>query len=219
MSQIRWVGYLLAGVVGAALLAAMVWKPAPPPTFQGLDKITIPSVVGDFQGRVVPVDAETRDALVSAQVTAREYRAPSGMLVQLTMIGGTDRSALHDPRSCLVGAGWQLTDDHVEYLEGSGVPVRVCHALTTPGAGLPNYDIEYLYVTNRHVIASATQIRLALLEAALLEQNDSPVYYVRLLTPLPQTPAAQSQEHMQLQSFAAGLWDKMGPALLKGESS
>lgn len=219
MSKVRWVGYLLACVVAAALLTAMVWKPAPPPRFEGLSNIPIPADVDGFQGRAVPVDAQTREALTSAEVTAREYRAPDGTVVELTMIGGTDRSALHDPRSCLIGSGWLLTDDHVEYLQGSGTPVRVCRALPGPNTGQPNYDVEYLYVSNRRVIASATQIRLALLEAALLEQNDAPVYYIRLMTPLPADPAAQAKEHTQLHLFASRLWDEMGPALLKGESS
>lgn len=211
MSQIRWVGYLLASVVALALLTAMVWKPAPPARFTGLDKVPIPSQVGAFRGQVVPVDAETRNALVSAQVTARRYTAPNGMTVDLTMIGGTDRSALHDPRSCLVGAGWQLSDDHVEHLPGSDVAARVCHAQPeNGGAGL---DIEYLYVSGGRVISSATQIRLALLEAALLEQNDTPVYYIRLITPLPSDQAGQSKEHAELQQFAGLLWRKMGPAL------
>lgn len=217
MSQVRWVGYLLACVAASALLTAMVWKPAPPARFDGLEKLAIPAVVGGYQGQVVPVDAQTRSALGSAQVTARRYTAPNGMVVDLTMIGGTNRSALHDPRSCLVGAGWQLTDDHVERLPGTDVPVRDCHALT--GDGSPGYDVEYLYVSGRRVISSATQIRFALLEAALLEQNDAPVYFVRLITPLPASQGKQIWEHAQLQRFASGLWRKLGPELIKGESS
>src|SRR5579862_307912 len=102
MSKIRWVGYLLASVLAVALLTAMVWKPTPPARFAGLDKIAIPMSVAGFHGKAVPVDAETRNALVSAEVTVRRYTATDGMQIDLVMIGGTDRSALHDPRSCLV---------------------------------------------------------------------------------------------------------------------
>jgi EpsI family protein len=200
----------------------MVWKPAPPPRFAGLDKIAIPMSVAGFQGRVEPVDAVTRTALASAEVTARHYTAPDGMQIDLVMIGGTDRSALHDPRSCLIGAGWQLVDDHVERVPGTGVPVRVCHALTeataagASSATEPNYDIEYLYVSGGRVIASATEIRMALLKAALLEQNDTPVYFVRMMTPLPADSATGVREHAELQRFASGLWGKIGSELVAG---
>ena len=66
------------------------------------------------------------------------------------------------------------------------------------------------------MIASATQIRLALLKAALLEQNDTPVYFVRMMTTLPADPAARAQEHAQMQRFSSGLWSAIGPQLVRG---
>lgn len=217
MQEIRRAGYILIGIMAVALTCAFMWRPAPPAKFHGLAALDVPLRVGGYLGHDVPVDSVTRAALASADIISREYRSPAGAIVDLTLIGGTDRSALHDPRSCLVGAGWKLNDDRVEALPGNpSVPVRMCTAqIQSPGSATQGVDILYLYVSHGRVISSATEIRLALLEAALFDQSDSPVYYIRLTTPLPNASDNGVQD-AQLVGFVQDLWQKIGPAVLSG---
>jgi len=66
------------------------------------------------------------------------------------------------------------------------------------------------------VIASATEIRLTLLESALLEQNDAPIYFIRLMTPLVQG-SGHAAEHSSLIHFATEFWNATSPSIMKGE--
>ncbi len=223
MQNVRRAGYFLILILAAALTTAFAWQPASPAKFTGLSALNVPTRVANFTGQDVAVDAQTRGALSSAEAMERDYRDSDGRLIQLTLIGGTDRSALHDPRSCLVGSGWRIDNDHVENLPVAGkeVPARTCTAsLDQPGArNTDGCDIVYLYVTHRRVIASATSIRLALLESALLEQNDAPVYFVRFVLPLGHGRQFNAAEHAQLLSFAAEFWSRISPSILKGENA
>ena len=50
MPHIRRMGYLLMLLIGAALVTAMVWKPAPPPRFAGIAGGDVPRSVGRLRG-------------------------------------------------------------------------------------------------------------------------------------------------------------------------
>jgi hypothetical protein len=127
MSEIRRMGYILTGLLGLTVLTAFIWKPAPPAKFNGIAGSELPMTIGSFTAINVPVDAQTRAAIPSADIIQRQYTDPRGFSVNVTVIGGTGRNQLHDPRSCLVGAGWQIQDDHVEDLPDSDkTPARAC---------------------------------------------------------------------------------------------
>ncbi len=215
MQEIRRGGYFLIGLMLVALTCSFVWRPAPPPQFKGLP--AIPMVVGSYTGHDVPVDAITKGALASAEILSRDYKSESGETINLTLIGGTNRSALHDPRSCLVGAGWRIDLDQVESLPAdSDTRVRSCVAEWTNQAGnSSSVDMTYLYVSHGKVIASATEIRIALLEAALFDQSNSPVYFIRFTTPRPSGNDAVA-EHARLLSFIEQFWQKVRPEILDG---
>ncbi len=212
MPHIRRMGYLLTALVGAALGTAMVWKPAPPPRFAGIGGGTVPRTVAGYVGSDEPVAPEVRAALSSADIVSRLYGQGTDQ-VDFMLIGGTDRTALHDPRSCLVGAGWKLEGDHTEALPGTAVSARACRAVGLPGA--PGYDIVYLYVENGHVINQVTQIRAAMLWSALLGRRAQPVYFLRFLRPLDADPGSAAADHAQMMQFAAQMWTTLSPALMK----
>jgi hypothetical protein len=108
-----------------------------------------------------------------------------------------------------------LNGDHVEALPSavSKADVRVCTATRGEGDSAVTYDIVYLYVKNKKVVASASEIRLALLESALLEQNDAPVYYLRVLAPVSHGGAGMDR-HARLMEFTAQLWNQLSPHIL-----
>ncbi len=223
MSKIRRVGYILTAVLAAAAISAFVWKPKPPSKFVGLTGTDLPLVLGSYSGVDVPVDAATLSEIPSADIIQRRYTAVDGNVIDVTVIGGTGRNQLHDPRSCLVGDGWQIENDHVEYLPGtSGVPVRNCQISNTsvPGGTLSQSDLMYLYVVDQHPIASASTIRWTLLKSDLLEQNDDPVYFIRAVASVPAAGAgsnSQVQEHERLASFTTQVWKVLSPIIDRGE--
>lgn len=220
MPHVCRMGYFLALLIGAALITAMVWKPAPPPRFAGLAGRDVPRFVGGWvSGPDETVPADVQAALASASLTSRTYQpaagneTPGANPLGFVLIGGTDRSALHDPRSCLIGAGMQVTDDHLEALPGTGIQARACRAvggLNTAGGS----DMIYLYLVNGRVVNQATQIRAAMLWSALLGRRGTPVYFLRFTRPLDSDSRQDALGHAAMLQFAAKMWKTLQPRLL-----
>ncbi|MGI4788620.1 MAG: exosortase-associated EpsI family protein [Janthinobacterium lividum] len=219
MPHICRMGYLLALLIGSALLTAMVWKPSPPKQYAGLSGQDIPRLLDGYAaGPDDVIPADVRAALASATLTSRTYQVSGSDSVQneasfsFVLIGGTDRSALHDPRSCLIGAGMQVENDHLERLPGTRIEARACHAIVgTSGAGA---DMIYLYLVNGRVINDATRIRVAMLWSALLGQRGTPVYFLRFTRSLESDPRQDSVDHVAMLKFASEMWTQLQPKLL-----
>ena len=222
MPHICRMGYLLATMIGAALLVTQVWNPAPPAAFAGLRGDDIPHAVGGYAaGPDDAIPAEVQAALASATLTSRLYTpAGGGDPVSFVLIGGTDRSALHDPRSCLIGSGMSVQNDHLERLPGTGIEARACRAIdgaksrTETQTEVGGSDMIYLYLVNGKVVSSATQIRAAMLWSALLGQRGTPVYFLRFTRPVPSDPRLDAQGHAALLQFATEMWTRLKPRLL-----
>lgn len=218
MPNIRRMGYLLTLIIGAALATAMIWKPAPPPRFVGISSTGVPR---DLDGYSAPQDdilpADVLAALAAAKPLSRNY-SRGGEGINFLLIGGTDRSALHDPRSCLIGAGMQLEGDHIERLLGTDVEARSCEAVSQSSAtgdqAESGFDILYLYVVNGKVINQVTQIRAAMILSAVLGARGTPVYFLRFTRPLSADPQAYSADHARLQRFATDMWKQLEPRLM-----
>ena len=211
MPYIRRMGYLLAVVFAVALLTAMVWKPAPPPPFRGLSSNDVPREVG---GYTAPTDYEmtpdVKALLQGADTVSRTYhRNQDG--IDFVLLGGNSRENLHDPRSCLTGAGWALAGDHTESLPGTDVDIHACHAVGMPGT--PGFDVLYLYVVDGKRISAVSQIRMQMLIAALVGKQNAPVYMLRFMEPLASDPQTQAQVHTRLMAFASQMWTVMKPKL------
>lgn len=213
MSYICRMGYLLMLLVGAALLTAMVWHPAPPKPFVGLTTDAVPRTVGAFSA---PTDyaqpQSVKDALSTADIISRKYDAGSSE-IDFVLLGGTSREALHDPRSCLTGAGWVLANDHTEALPGTDADVHACQAIGMPGT--PGYDVLYLYVVDGRRISSVGEIRREMLWNAVIGRQNEPVYMLRFMEPLVSDPVAQSAAHTRMVAFAAQMWTQLQPELEK----
>ena len=81
MSQICRTGTFLTALFAAAFIVMVTWKPAPAAAFHKIDASRIPTHVGAYTGRDVPLDEGTREALYSAQVINRRYMSPQGDLI------------------------------------------------------------------------------------------------------------------------------------------
>ena len=218
MPHVRRMGYLLSLIIGAALLTAAVWKPAPPPHFIGVGTGDVPRRLGGYSAPTDDVlPADVMAALASTDPLSRTYQrdGDAGDTVNFLLIGGQDRSALHDPRSCLIGAGMQLEDDHTELLPGTDVEARSCRAVGLPGQ--PGYDILYFYFVNGKIINRSSDIREAMLVSALLGRRGAPTYFLRFTRPLASSSAsslpAGTPGHDRLQRFATEMWTRLQPKL------
>lgn len=75
--------------------------------------LRVPDMIGDY--RQVGADHEISDhvkrVLGTSSILIRDYAAPSGSRVQLTIVhAGATRRSLHFPEVCLVGAGWEIRE-------------------------------------------------------------------------------------------------------------
>ncbi len=220
MPHICRMAALLAVMIGVALTVAFVWKPAPPTPFAGLAGRDIPQAVGGcIAGADDLVPPEVQAALASATLTSRTYRPANetgagGDSFNFLLIGGTDRSALHDPRSCLIGAGMQVQDDHLERLPGTDIEARACRSVGgASGDKNAGFDIIYLYLVNGRVVNQATQIRAAMLWSAVLGQRGTPVYFLRFTRPLFSDPRRDAAGHAAMLHFATEMWTALQPRL------
>ena len=191
---------LLALAGACALGASRLWNPAR--ASRAVESAAVlPARAGEFvSGGEEPVDPVVRAALSTASVRRRTYLGPSGATVEATLIVGGDRTALHDPRSCMVGAGWRIEDDRTETLPTADVAVRRC----TLAGSLGRFDALYLYVTEGgDSVASPTAIRWQMLSAALRGGRERPVRFLRLLQP------AGPGSADRLSRLAAALWPSL----------
>ena len=219
MSQIRWSATVLIVLFATALTVTKVWHPVPPAVFHGITENQVPRTIGQYKtvdNAPSPIDAPAREALSAATIVTRSY-APvngSGAPIDFVLISGNDRSALHDPRSCLIGSGWTLENDHSETLpEAGGLPIHSCRVVNKKLLESAEYDLLYLYVVDGKVIESVTNIRARMLISALLGKKNTPVYFLRFLSPADSSPSntdttALSQRN-RIRTFAASMWQSL----------
>ena len=206
-------GYFLMLLVGVALLTSMVWRPAPPPAFHGVTTQDVPRVVN---GYAAPTDyqmpPEVIAMLPNSDIISRQYNKGRDV-VDFVLLGGSSREALHDPRSCLVGAGWSLANDHTERLPQTSVDLHACRIVGL--SGTTGFDVLYLYVVDGRRASSIAEIRREMLWSALIGRKNEPVYMLRFMQPLSSDPDMQSADHARLMNFASQMWTNLQPKIEK----
>lgn len=209
MSQIRRMAYLLAAIYAVAIVVGMVWNPVKPHKFTGISSNEIPRTVNGYSSsQDLQLGEDVQRQLASSTTVARSYTNGSRS-VQFIIIGGTDRTALHDPRSCLIGSGWSLVDDRTERLPETTVDIRTCRAI---GAHNDiNMDVIYTYVVDGQVVNNPTEIRAAMLRSALLGRKNTPVYFLEFTTPV--TNSMNNEDHLRLIQFSTVMWRELAPFL------
>ncbi|MBC8140654.1 MAG: EpsI family protein [Armatimonadetes bacterium] len=203
MSPSRRTAFILAGAFALTIVAARL-IPAPDSVAPTPPAAPLPQKLGaDFaSGRVTDETTSATRAMLAAQtqIATRTYRDAHGQTLQVIRIIGSDRNALHDPRSCLAGVGWRIEDDRTE--TANGVSVRVCR-LVGEGNRVPLL-VAYGYVgENGAVIADPSAIRAKLLYQALVGGAAKSLIFLRLITP--DTSGQPQAARGRLRSLAAGL--------------
>lgn len=225
MSQVRGSAALLAALFAAAIATAVFWNPPPPAPFRPIGESQIPhAVAGYVASDTVPgsVSEEARRVLSSASIVSRTYMrgaavGPVYAPIEFILVGGTDRSALHDPRSCLIGSGWAIQEDRATpFTAGTRtVPAHTCRIINENLPDKPAVDLLYLYVVDGKVIESVTQIRAQMLASAVIGRKNTPVYFLRFLRPVERTGednlslASSAQSSEILKQFAGAMWQQL----------
>jgi hypothetical protein len=203
-----WAAWSLSVLTGVALLLSLVWNPPPPAPYEGLTAVrkNVPDQIAGY--RLVgdnPVSEPVKKALAAADLLSRTYYSQkTNQTADFTLIGGTDRTSLHDPRSCLIGAGWRIENDHVETIPGTTVAIRSCRVLN----GDKKYEAMYLYVVDGKTIHEVTEIRSQMLFSALIGRKNTPVCFVRFMRPLTTDSAVNDRSHEQFMDFVRQMWQK-----------
>ena len=209
MSNVRGSAYLLAALGAAVWGVSLAWHPSPPAKYRGLAAVRerIPQKVDTFQqAQENSFPDSVRQALASADLVSYTYSSEGGN-VDLTLIGGTDRSALHDPRSCMIGAGWRIENDHLETLPETNLKARVCRI--TGGSEATDYEVLYLYVVGDKIVNEVTQIRTQMLLSALVGRKGTPVCFVRFMRQVPRGVADDPSLATHFRQFAGRTWNEM----------
>jgi hypothetical protein len=205
--------YLLVAMNAVALIGMIVWKPAPFPKFVSLTTDQIPRVLAGFSAPSdLTIPDRARRALESATIVSRSY-SNDDEEIDFNFIAGTDRNALHDPRSCLIGAGMQLINLHSESLPGQDVDVAVCRGVDTNGGA--DLDIAYMYYVDGKVINRPTEIRWAMLRGLLLGQKNAPAYFFEYAMPVQHGAPIPQDAHAQMIAFAAQMWNTLRPSVIR----
>jgi hypothetical protein len=197
----------LVGIVAWGF--SLFWQPPAPPRYEGLGKVeaNIPTALIGYQRGDERVQSKrVLDQLAAADIVSFPYTSQTGWF-DLTLIGGTDRSALHDPRSCLVGAGWKIVGDREETLPGTDVRFR--RAVATGGSDDADYEFLYVYVVGDKTINHVTQIRAQMLMSALIGRKNTPVCFVRFQRPIPKDGTDDPMEAQRFREFVAQMWNTL----------
>ena len=219
MSYFRRVAAILVGVLGGAQVLLLCWNPAHARAQVGLATADVPAALAGYQSTGDYLQpAAVRDALPGATILSRSYQDTQGNAsgngtapLDFVLVSGASRDSLHDPRYCLTGAGWRLSDVHEELLPGTSARMAVCEAATTSTS--PDVTVAYFYFVNGHVISDPTQIRATLLWSALLGRQGAPAYFFRFLQPHAAGAEATAAQHARLVTFASRMYQAVRPHL------
>jgi exosortase D (VPLPA-CTERM-specific) len=147
-----------------------------------------PMQLGRWSGRLESMDGVYLDALKLDDYLMADYASPERQSVNLYIAYYNSQrkgEAVHSPRSCLPGGGWQMEDFGQRTLEGirvGGTPLEVDRALITLG---DQRELVYYWFQQRgRVITNEFAVKWYLFWDALTRHRTDGAL-VRLITALP----------------------------------
>lgn len=140
----------------------------------------LPLRLGQWQGVTVPVPRDVQRALPSAHILSRHYTCPAG-LADVTIVSGSDATALHDPHDCLTGDGWHFLSERSRTVDAGapGHPIQVRDVLMANGA--VRARMWYWYCIGSEVYNRTLPARLGLFRIRLTQGRGRRAEFVRLI--------------------------------------
>jgi EpsI family protein len=142
--------------------------------------------LGSWEGVDQDVPPDVQQGLPSAKILSRRYQSGAGA-ADVTIITGSDATALHDPHDCLTGEGWQFLSEQTRELEtggsgpsaGPGGRIRIRDVVMVKGP--VRARMWYWYRIGPEVFDRTLPARLALFRTRIAEKRRHRAEFVRLI--------------------------------------
>ncbi len=181
--------FAVASAVLVVFIAATMFLPRPAEVFPPRNTfVEFPMKLGDWSGHRESLDGIYTDALKLDDYLLADYNGPSGEAANLYIAYYNSQrkgEAVHSPRSCLPGGGWQMRDFDQRVLPNvsiDGRPLRINR--TVIEMGNQRQLVYYWFQQRGRVLTNEFAVKWYLfLDALALHRTDGAM--VRLITPLP----------------------------------
>jgi exosortase D (VPLPA-CTERM-specific) len=199
--------FLASSALLVAFVVTTLLLPRPAESIPMRESLTeFPMTLGDWRGHRESLEAVFSDALQLDDYVLADYAdAANGAGVNLYIAYYDSQrkgEAVHSPRSCLPGGGWQMRDFGQRDIAGvtvNGEPLRVNRALVE--LGKQRQLVYYWFQQRGRVIDNEFAVKWYLFQDALTRHRTDGAL-IRLIAPLP--PAgAEADADRQLAGFAA----------------
>ena len=171
----------------------------------------IPTRIGDWVGRDVPLSPRTLELLGTDRVINRAYLHPSGDRVHLCLVRSSgDRRALHPPEVCYRGWGYEICGRQRLWIGVSGPPELTFRANAVSLRKEAQTSVAlFWYQVGEHFLSSYVHQQLLLALSRITGGSDRVGGLVRLSTSL----APGELERNGLQRMARFI-EELAPVLL-----
>jgi len=142
----------------------------------------IPTVMGEWEGKIIPVDERTIQILETDDVALVEYHRGSEPSIQLALVSGFgNRAAYHPPELCYVGSHYEILDRGkiTVDLDGAKQPVMRLRV----GRDEAMTEVWYWFTANDRVTHNYYQQQLWLVMDAIRRRPTSGTL-MRISTPV-----------------------------------
>jgi EpsI family protein len=171
----------LTALIGATAVLAIRM-----PTVQSASRLpgqappSLPLVMGQWKGEVIPVPSDVQKALPTAQILSRRYECPVGV-ADVTIISGSDATALHDPHDCLTGDGWEFITEQTRSVDVGrpGGPITVRDVVMSKEK--VRARLWYWYNVGPEVYDRTLPARLNLFWSRMIQRKRHRAEFVRLI--------------------------------------
>jgi EpsI family protein len=140
----------------------------------------LPLRLGQWEGTDAAVPADVQRALPSARILSRQYHGPAGA-ADVTIVSGSDATALHDPHDCLSGSGWHFLTDHARSVEVGSPSGSIQVRDVLMARGPVRARMWYWYAIGSEIYNSTLPARLGLFRIRLTEGRGRRAEFVRLI--------------------------------------
>jgi exosortase D (VPLPA-CTERM-specific) len=181
--------FMVAGALLVGFIATTMVLPRPAEVFPARTAfVEFPMQLGEWRGHSEALDAVYSDALKLDDYLLTDYVGPAGDVVSLYVAYYNSQrkgEAVHSPRSCLPGGGWQMRDFGQRDLANvsiNGRPLRVNRTLIE--LGNQRQLVYYWFQQRGRVVTNEFAVKWYLFwDALTLHRTDGAM--VRIITPLP----------------------------------
>jgi exosortase D (VPLPA-CTERM-specific) len=198
--------FIVASVLIVAFIVSMLAVPRPEEIIPARATfVEFPMQIGEWQGKRDSLDGIYIDQLKLDDYILADYANASGDSVNLYISWYNSQrkgEAVHSPRSCLPGGGWQMRDFSQRYLQGvsvEGKPLRVNRTLIE--LGNQRQLVYYWFQQRGRVVTNEFAVKWYLFwDALTLHRTDGAL--VRIIIPLSATSKVADADR-ELTEFAS----------------